>query len=79
VLKSLNNLISYLFIAVITFYSKYISPFFGPKCRFTPTCSAYGLEAISRFGPWRGGWLTFKRLMRCNPFTPCGYDPVPEK
>jgi hypothetical protein len=50
----------------------------GPRCRFIPTCSAYGLEAIERHGPWRGGWLTLRRLLRCHPFTPCGCDPVPD-
>ena len=55
-----------------------ISPMIGPRCRFTPTCSAYGLEAIQKHGPWKGGWLTVKRLLRCHPFTPCGCDPVPD-
>lgn len=65
-------------LAVIGFYRQFISPLLGPRCRFTPTCSAYGLEAIQRHGPWRGGWLTLKRLLRCHPWTPCGCDPVPD-
>ena len=67
-----------LLIALIGFYRRFISPMIGPRCRFTPTCSAYGLEAIQKHGPWKGGWLTVKRLLRCHPFTPCGCDPVPD-
>jgi uncharacterized protein len=47
-------------------------------CRFTPTCSTYALEAVQQFGTIRGGWLTLRRFMRCRPFGPSGYDPVPE-
>lgn len=64
-------------IAVIRFYRKAISPLLPPSCRFYPTCSAYGLEAIQRHGAARGGWLTLKRLLRCHPFCRGGYDPVP--
>ena len=63
---------------LIRFYQRGISPFFPPRCRFTPTCSQYALEAIEKYGAVKGGWLTVKRLMRCNPFThQCPYDPVP--
>ena len=65
-------------IAIIGFYRQWISPLLGPRCRFIPSCSAYGLEAIERHGPWRGSWLTLRRLLRCHPFTPCGCDPVPD-
>lgn len=65
-------------LALIGAYRRWISPLLGPRCRFIPSCSAYGLEAISRHGPWRGGWLTLLRLLRCHPFTPCGCDPVPD-
>ncbi|HHG2223968.1 MULTISPECIES: membrane protein insertion efficiency factor YidD [unclassified Synechococcus] len=65
-------------LALISGYRRWISPVLGPRCRFIPSCSAYGLEAIQRHGPWRGGWLTLRRLLRCHPFTPCGCDPVPE-
>ena len=47
-------------------------------CRFTPSCSAYAIEALEQYGTWRGGWLTFRRLLRCRPFGPSGFDPVPE-
>ena len=65
-------------LALIGAYRRWLSPLLGPRCRFIPSCSAYGLEAISRHGPWRGGWLTLRRIGRCHPFTPCGCDPVPD-
>ena len=74
----LNRFVSAVLIALISFYRRWMSPLIGPRCRFIPTCSAYGLEAIERHGPWRGGWLTLRRLLRCHPFTPCGCDPVPD-
>jgi uncharacterized protein len=61
----------------IRFYRKGISPLTPPTCRFEPTCSAYGLEAIERYGPAKGSWLTAKRILRCQPFCKGGYDPVP--
>lgn len=63
--------------AVILFYQKQISPFLGKNCRFSPTCSQYALQAIQKYGALRGGWLTLKRILRCNPFCKGGYDPVP--
>ncbi|WP_373277238.1 membrane protein insertion efficiency factor YidD [Deefgea rivuli] len=54
-----------------------ISPLLGPRCRFIPTCSQYGIEAVSRYGPVKGSWLTTKRLCRCHPWGGCGHDPVP--
>tara|TARA_Y100001968_G_scaffold225568_1_gene208405 strand:+ start:66 stop:368 length:303 start_codon:yes stop_codon:yes gene_type:complete len=75
----INKAIALVFIGLITFYQKWISPLLGPSCRFIPTCSAYGIEAVTKHGPWRGGLLTLKRLIKCHPFTPCGCDPVPEK
>jgi uncharacterized protein len=64
-------------IAAIRFYRKGISPLMPPVCRFTPTCSQYGLEAVERYGAARGSWLLVKRLARCQPFSKGGYDPVP--
>ena len=61
----------------IGFYQRRISPLFGPKCRYYPTCSQYAVEAIKKHGPLKGGWLAFKRILRCNPFGGSGYDPVP--
>ena len=63
--------------AAIRFYQLALSPLVGPACRFYPSCSQYALEAVSRFGVLRGGWLSIRRLGRCHPFNPGGYDPVP--
>ena len=66
------------FLWLIRFYQRNISPAFPPRCRFSPTCSQYALEAIERYGVWRGGWLACKRLLRCKPFYKGDYfDPVP--
>jgi uncharacterized protein len=72
-------MIKKIFLAVIRFYQVVISPIKPPTCRFYPTCSHYGLEAIGRFGALKGGWLTMKRILKCHPFHPGGIDPVPEK
>ena len=67
-----------LFLALIRFYQRAISPLTPASCRFRPTCSAYAFEAIQKYGAWKGGWLAFKRLLRCNPFYKGNpYDPVP--
>lgn len=69
----------YIFVGLIKFYRKAISPFKPPSCRFFPTCSEYGLEAFLRFGAIKGGYLTVKRILKCHPFHPGGVDLVPEK
>lgn len=67
-----------LLLALIRFYRRHISPAFPGKCRFVPTCSEYAVEAIEKYGAWKGGWLTLWRLLRCNPFNHGNpYDPVP--
>lgn len=67
-----------LFIWLIRGYRIFISPLFPPTCRFQPTCSMYAIQAIERFGAIKGSWLATKRILRCHPFHPGGYDPVPE-
>ncbi|ERN39796.1 hypothetical protein KR51_00037750 [Rubidibacter lacunae KORDI 51-2] len=67
----------FVLLAFIRGYRTFISPLFPPTCRFQPTCSQYALEAIERFGPWTGSCLAIQRLLRCHPFHPGGYDPVP--
>ena len=65
-------------LALIRFYRKHISPCTPPTCRFSPTCSEYGYQAIEKYGAAKGGWLTVKRLCRCHPFYKGDwYDPVP--
>ncbi len=64
-------------LVLIRGYQRIISPMLRPRCRFSPSCSIYAYEAIGRHGPWRGLYLTTRRLLRCHPFHPGGYDPVP--
>ena len=76
-MKVLLRILSFPFIALIKLYQWIISPILGPKCRFTPTCSAYAIEALKKHGVFKGLWLTIKRLGRCHPWGGHGYDPVP--
>jgi len=64
-------------LGVLRFYKRYISPTLPPSCRYTPTCSEYAYEAVAKYGVVRGGWMGIKRVLRCHPFAPGGYDPVP--
>ena len=62
---------------VIRGYQRFISPVLPPSCRFSPSCSQYAIEAVQRHGAMRGGWLAIRRVARCHPWHPGGYDPVP--
>lgn len=64
-------------IALVNFYRKYISPMFPPSCRYVPTCSEYAMIALQRYGFIKGSWIAIKRICRCHPWHPGGYDPVP--
>ena len=64
-------------IFLVKAYRKYVSPARQPCCRFTPTCSAYALEVLEKYGAAKGSWLALKRLCKCHPFHKGGYDPVP--
>ena len=66
-----------LLLLLVQFYRSWISPLLPPSCRYYPTCSAYAMEAIERYGARRGGWMALKRILRCHPLHAGGYDPVP--
>ena len=70
-------MIKSLLLQIIKAYQYLISPLLAPTCRFTPSCSQYASEAIVKYGALRGSWLSIKRVLRCNPWHPGGYDPVP--
>ena len=70
---------SRLLVVLLTGYRRWVSPLMRPHCRFTPSCSAYAIEAISTHGALRGSWLTVRRLGKCQPFFTGGYDPVPPR
>jgi uncharacterized protein len=73
----MSKVLAAILIGLIKFYQGAISPFLGANCRFTPSCSAYGLEAIRKYGPFKGGRLTIKRFLSCHQWGRSGYDPVP--
>ncbi len=77
VLNCFSKGLAAVMIALIKLYQYTLSPLIGKSCRYTPTCSAYGLEAIRKYGPFKGGWLTLKRVLSCNPWGGSGFDPVP--
>lgn len=66
-----------LILGLIWVYQRMISPLTPASCRYTPTCSSYAVQAVNRYGPFRGGWLALKRIGRCHPWGGSGYDPVP--
>ncbi|TDW99971.1 membrane protein insertion efficiency factor YidD [Dinghuibacter silviterrae] len=76
-MKTLRYILSLPFVLLIKLYQWIVSPILGPKCRYTPSCSQYALEAFKKYGPLKGGWLAFKRISRCHPWGGHGYDPVP--
>ena len=76
-MKQFLRILSYPFILIIKFYQLVISPVIGPKCRFTPTCSNYALDALKKYGLFKGTWLATKRIAKCHPWGGKGYDPVP--
>jgi putative membrane protein insertion efficiency factor len=77
VMRLVKQAVAFPFILLIRTYQLIISPWIGPKCRFTPTCSQYGIEALRKHGPIKGIWLTIRRVSRCHPWGGSGFDPVP--
>jgi putative membrane protein insertion efficiency factor len=75
--KTIKKVFSFIFLALIRFYQVAISPLKPPSCRFTPTCSQYAIEAIKKYGPFKGLYLAIRRILRCHPWGGSGYDPVP--
>ncbi len=73
----MKKLLAKLLILFIRIYQYTLSPFIGRSCRYTPTCSVYSVEAIKKYGPFKGGWMALKRVISCNPWGGSGYDPVP--
>lgn len=74
--KGVKRVLQWFLLLIIKFYQILISPLLGSNCRFTPTCSQYGLEAIKKYGPFKGVWLAIKRIGKCHPWGGSGYDPV---
>ena len=76
-LRQIGSIASLPFVGLIKLYQLIISPWLGSQCRYTPTCSQYGIEALQKYGPMKGLWLIIKRITRCNPWGGHGHDPVP--
>jgi uncharacterized protein len=72
-----SDLVRWVLVAFVRFYQVVLSPILPAACRYYPSCSAYAIEALERHGAWRGGWMAVRRIGRCHPFRPGGYDPVP--
>lgn len=77
--RRVGQVVAWPLIAVVRFYQTFISPLRPPTCRYYPSCSAYAVTALQRFGPIKGSWLAVRRLLRCHPWTPGGVDHVPER
>lgn len=75
--KSVKKGVSWLMIVLIRFYQSAISPYLRPSCRYTPSCSQYYIEAVMKYGPFRGSYMGIRRILRCHPWGGHGYDPVP--
>ncbi|MEI6820713.1 MAG: membrane protein insertion efficiency factor YidD [Bacteroidota bacterium] len=73
----MKKILAKFLILLIRIYQYTISPYFPASCRYTPTCSSYGVDALKKYGPFKGGWLTLKRFLSCNPWGGSGFDPVP--
>jgi putative membrane protein insertion efficiency factor len=76
-MKFIFRILSLPVIVIIKLYQWIVSPWLGSKCRFTPTCSQYAIEALKKYGIIKGGWLTIRRIIKCHPWGPHGHDPVP--
>jgi putative membrane protein insertion efficiency factor len=76
-MRRISNILALPFILLIKVYQWTLSPLLGRQCRYTPTCSRYGLEALKKYGIFKGGYLTLRRLLSCHPWGGHGYDPVP--
>ena len=75
--KVLLKFLASVLLLPIYFYQRFISPLTPPSCRFTPTCSQYAVEAIKKYGPFKGLYLAIRRILRCHPWGGSGYDPIP--
>jgi len=73
----MSSLFAIIFKALIVFYRGAISPLFSPQCRYSPSCSEYAMQALEKYGPYKGMWLSLKRLSSCHPWGGHGHDPVP--
>ncbi|MBS1529705.1 MAG: membrane protein insertion efficiency factor YidD [Bacteroidetes bacterium] len=77
IVNILKGIVGAVFIVLIRIYQYFISPLSSASCRYTPTCSQYAVDAIRKYGAFKGGWLTIKRIASCNPWGGHGHDPVP--